>query len=153
MTPTTTDVKYSDWVKVGLVIGYPLIVAVAGFVGYLAVEVRDNTTSGWAIAGGFWVVVVLLVRALLIGWPLLRFLDVRISITESGLVVHSHGVGRVVSWEDIGRVRNSTTVQVLDVYLKDGTLLVAVDWWISGYKELQGALQANTGRASRSLAT
>jgi hypothetical protein len=153
VTPTTTEVRYLIWVKVALVIGYPLIVIVTGVVAYMAVTVSDNTPSGWAVAAGFWIVVVLLVRSLLIAWPLLRFLDVRILIARSGLVVTSRGIERTVSWEEVGRVRNSTTVQVLDIYLRDGTRLVAVDWCISGFKELQGALQANTGHASRSLAT
>lgn len=71
----------------------------------------------------------------------LQFHSVEIRVLDQGLEIQRGKRKDFVSWGEIGRVRWHPVLQYLTVRGRDGTLLLLVDYWISGFRRLNLSLR------------
>jgi hypothetical protein len=131
------ELAYSLPAKLSIIATVPVMAGLGTFAIRFAISHRSQ---GLPFAIIFAAIGIWLLYVAYVGVRLLRFLNVRIVVNDSGLEVHHGGENRLLVWADLGDVRRDGVHHVLSVRDRAGQLFLMVDARMSGFSGLNAVL-------------
>jgi hypothetical protein len=118
------------WLKIALVLGVPFM----GFLGLFMLslpfekELQFSLKTLVSLGSG-----VFLLYVLPLGISLVRFMNHELHVGENGIEIRLGKVGKVLRWNEIGKIRVHQASQVFKLYDKAGRLVYAVDFYAENF--------------------